>query len=739
MSMTLPISLLIDAAVKGTFVLLAAALVTTLLRRNSAAQRYLVWQFALVAVLTLPLVKAVSPWKLPLLPQLRSPVVQPQATTPVNTAPIANVVKHERQQNTAQLQLPTSTEAKTPLFAVILYWARFAWLAIALLLRLAFGFGLVRWFAVRAYPLFEDGWLELNQELSAQMGLHTQVHLYATPHVATPMTWGFRRPVVMLPAMAEDWSMERRRIVLLHELAHIRRRDSLTHLFAQLACAVYWFHPLVWKAAARMRAEAERAADDLVLRTGTKPSVYADHLLELIRTIGGMRTPALALPMAERSTFEGRLLAILEPHINRTSPRPWSVAGMIAAVALIVLPLAGLTTASALGTKLDAQVQRVQPPSLLAKLNGADGATHKLNDSAAQPTQPAQPAATMNVAQQTQQRVASSTAITALVRAMNDGDADVRLAAVQSLGEMDGDSTAVTALSNALRSDSDARVRKMAAWALGQIESNAAVPALTYALQNDKDVDVRRTSVWALGQIEDHAAVPALVQATRDADKEIRHTAIWALGQIEDKSAVPALVQALKSDDQDVRKQAVWALGQIESDDAVDALAAMRGDADPEVRSEVAWALGQIEDKSALPALSAMLKEDKVPEVRAKAAWALGQIEANPAPQALVDALKDPDSEVRATAAWALSQTEDPATVGALRAALKDSDTQVRQQVLHALMQMGDEIGAEVLADMLKDPDPEVRRAAAAALGHRGNDPDPRPEPQPRPRPRPIN
>ena len=73
-----------------------------------------------------------------------------------------------------------------------------------------------------------------------------------------PFTYGLLRPVIVLPASADEWTTDRRRSVLLHELAHVRRRDLLTNAIVQLACAVYWFHPLVRLAGRHVRIEAER-------------------------------------------------------------------------------------------------------------------------------------------------------------------------------------------------------------------------------------------------------------------------------------------------------------------------------------------------------------------------------------------------------------------------------------------------------------------------------------------------
>ena len=69
----------------------------------------------------------------------------------------------------------------------------------------------------------------------------------------------------------------------MHELTHIKRADRRTQAIAQLACAIYWFNPLVWYAAAGLARERERACDDEVLRFGATPSAYATLLLDLAR------------------------------------------------------------------------------------------------------------------------------------------------------------------------------------------------------------------------------------------------------------------------------------------------------------------------------------------------------------------------------------------------------------------------------------------------------------------------
>jgi TonB family protein len=123
----------------------------------------------------------------------------------------------------------------------------------------------------------------------------------------------------VLPSGAEHWPEDRRRVVLSHELAHIARHDWLLQICAELVRALYWFHPLAWLAAARLRQESERACDDAVLRIGIAPSLYASQLLDLARTLENSgRAWSTALAIARPSNLERRFAAMLNPSINRS-------------------------------------------------------------------------------------------------------------------------------------------------------------------------------------------------------------------------------------------------------------------------------------------------------------------------------------------------------------------------------------------------------------------------------------
>jgi TonB family protein len=131
-------------------------------------------------------------------------------------------------------------------------------------------------------------------------------------------------------------------LVLAHELVHVQQHDCLFQIVMQLACALHWYSPLVWLAAAQFRKERERACDDGVLRQGISGPEYAGHLLELVRTLQPGRPPSLAVAMAHQSHLESRLVALLDAKINRNRiGRRAALATLLAAVCLL-FPIAAV-------------------------------------------------------------------------------------------------------------------------------------------------------------------------------------------------------------------------------------------------------------------------------------------------------------------------------------------------------------------------------------------------------------
>jgi len=709
--------LLLDIALKGSVLVLIAAACAALSFRSTAAHRHYLWALALGGLLALPVLSGSLPWRLPVVPVAVQPS-RPHTASPAPTP--APTVKEGPSATTYGSRLPPPGSRPAPFRPSLSTFLRMLWLAGAMLvmLRLLAGVITLRRLLRGAREVTDPAWQALLARASAQLDLCTPVRLLASPHANMPMALGVWRPIVVLPMEIDTWSEELREVILLHELAHVRRRDVRANLVGQLACALYWFHPLVWTAARRLRIEAERACDDLVLGSGAPPSSYAGHLLTMVEASASLRAPVFALPMAQRSAFEGRVLAILDPRQARHGVTRRAAAFGALVLLAVTVPLA------ALGPQQEPSIRR-------DVVRTANRTTSRQVDHAVQTRVHVQSTTGVRVAAEAEARAEAAAhergqeprqsnpaVIAGLMASLGDADASVREAAAQALGSRQ-DTASINALVTALRRDASRDVRKTAAWALGEIEDKRAVPGLMSALRDERDKEVRTQIVWALGQIESDDAVAGLGAALRSEDDiEIRRMIVWALGEIESADAVPFLTPLLRDSDAELREKAVWALGEIESAEAVDPLMTMlAAERVSTVRKQIAWALGQIEDRRAAPALEGALRDTSV-EVRRMAIWALGELDdLHTAPAGLIAALRDSDLEVRRAAVHAIAEIEDPAAVPALVTLLHDADLEVRRGAVRALGEIRGAAAIEALVGALRDEDPEIRRMAAQALG----------------------
>jgi len=341
---------LLALAARATLLLLAALLFSRALRGAAAVTRHVLWTATFVLLLGLPIGMAWLPaWELPLLPVSgddATPVVVGAALPGSGTgggaaAGRATVVPGEgtvapglnarsagpgaagrgvagassRAGSPADPSTSPASGDPGGIPLALLLWAIGSAAAMA-----SVTVGTLRFRALvrDAEPVRDPVWLRQLGRLRLRLGIDAEVRLLRSTAAHTPMTGGWHRPVVVLPGSSTTWTPERREVVLLHELVHVRRHDALRQLLGQAALSLYWFHPLSWIASRQAAVSREQACDETVLALGTRPSEYAGHLLALAE---GMHVePALgSLPMIQPSQLERRIMAILAPHRPRAS------------------------------------------------------------------------------------------------------------------------------------------------------------------------------------------------------------------------------------------------------------------------------------------------------------------------------------------------------------------------------------------------------------------------------------
>ncbi len=325
---------------KMSLIVLAALAVSMMLRKRSAALRHWVLAAGVACAAASPMLTSIVPeWTLPL--GTPAPFTAYDDPAGAGTPGVAT-----RQEATgagvSRRPAQSAAVAAGQAFSARDLWPVFRTGGIAISLAiLLVGILRLAWVATRARELTTGRWVDLTTEISEIYGLRRRVTILQSDHPSLLVTWGLARPKVILPSSADEWSDDRARVVISHELAHISRGDWIVQLSAELLRAFYWFNPLMWIACRRLRLESEHACDDEVMSRGVEGSEYATHLIELARALNRNRYTWYPAPaMARPSSLERRVRAMLNTGLDRGP-----LTG--AARALIFVLLLGITAAVA--------------------------------------------------------------------------------------------------------------------------------------------------------------------------------------------------------------------------------------------------------------------------------------------------------------------------------------------------------------------------------------------------------
>ena len=370
-------TLLVDVVVKAWLIVIAALVAMRLLRDRSAALRHWVLALAVACAVAMPILTVGAPeWRLPL---REGAIALAPSREPASPAARASNTPRPREVITIESDAGRAARRSTDFFRLLaIAWAAGAAVGVALLL---IGLARLRYIAARATPLKGGRWAELTDRLAREAGIRRQVAVLRSDHPALLVTWGFVRPKIVLPAAATDWSEERARIVLCHELAHVGRGDWLTQLIAEFARTLHWFNPVMWIACRTLRRESELACDDAVLNRGVGPADYASHLVDLARASSAHRRPLVPAPgMSRASDLERRIAIMLHAHPNR-KPLTWHsrivTTVVLLAVAISVAGLRAQRYSTLSGTVTD-QTNAVLPNVTVAVTNAAAQARHEV-------------------------------------------------------------------------------------------------------------------------------------------------------------------------------------------------------------------------------------------------------------------------------------------------------------------------------------------------------------------------
>jgi len=380
---------LLSLLVRVTLIAAVGGCLCKLLRHASAAKRHLAATTTLAALIALPIAWALLPSvSLPILP------AKPVSTSAVERPSPAPGVAGSSSVGfpgpsvgaVTGITAPASLHVSGSQLLALAILTAFA-VTTALLLHLFLSLA-AAWITARRARRIEDASLRHDlDEARERLGVSRPVDLRESANIGVPVVWGFYRPVLLLPLGARLWTREQLRVVFLHEVAHVARRDGMGLLLGRIVTSLFWFHPLVWMLARIARRECERCCDDLVLAAGERPTDYAERLLAIVRSIARPDPFAGVAPaLAQRSNLEGRLVSILSAKQRRG---PVSRAGFIATIGSAALLLVLTATVQVVAAHPVGRL--VDPTSETASVTADDqgSAVHAILDG--EPTAPQSP------------------------------------------------------------------------------------------------------------------------------------------------------------------------------------------------------------------------------------------------------------------------------------------------------------------------------------------------------------
>jgi beta-lactamase regulating signal transducer with metallopeptidase domain len=382
----------VDLIVRAFVLMSAAWLAALVLRRRSASLRAGIWTVAFASLLALPAISRVTPaWRIAVLPAIEAaPAPQPVATQ-FESSVLPLSPKGPAEQRAAQIALEperpnfqgrrsgglveqsalrASTEPERPNFegrrsgglaeqsalresserqstpVSLGAIALGIWAAVAGLLLVRIGVNRIaaaRLIRNSATVCAGDAsWREDVESARRELRISRRVGIRFTDAVAVPAVIGVWRPTLLLPLDAGEWTADARRVVILHELAHVARWDAFDQLITEAGCALYWIVPPVWIAARNAASLREQATDDAVIRAGVRPSAYASELIDLAQNVSGADAAATSLAMAG-SRIQDRVTAILDPSVRRGRVTIGGALALIIVAGLAVTTLAAIS------------------------------------------------------------------------------------------------------------------------------------------------------------------------------------------------------------------------------------------------------------------------------------------------------------------------------------------------------------------------------------------------------------
>jgi len=339
---------LITTTLKATLILGAGVLAGLLFKKASASSRHFLMSALVITVSFMPFMTMIVPELTIPLPE----IIKSHTAPEVSLSAALNAIPDARGMDRSVVPSSTTGIASNPASNRKLEILFYLWLVGSVVAagRVAAGMAVCTKYRREARPLNSKRIIALVEKFSNRIGLRKIPAVMISSSTAVAYVNGITRPVLFLPSQVSRWPEDRLTSVLLHELAHIKRKDHISWPLINLAVSWLWFNPLVWVALGRIRRDKEKACDDYAISNGFNRNRYAKHLLEVYTFLTTSDRPApVSLPFARKNQVKERIIYMLNQRIDR---RPISRTMQLVFTVLLIIVAVPLISIKGLSSNI---------------------------------------------------------------------------------------------------------------------------------------------------------------------------------------------------------------------------------------------------------------------------------------------------------------------------------------------------------------------------------------------------
>jgi beta-lactamase regulating signal transducer with metallopeptidase domain len=331
---------LLSTFVKSIILLIIAALIQLCLKKLSSNLKHILWLTMLSGIVLIPVCFFV------ISPDFFRVVVQSGSS--FDALRILNAVFPRYNEFEVQIQSAAamvSAAKTTQSMGLISQWAVICvvlWIAGIMFLLIRMIVGKIGIMKIRTGARFikNRSTIETVEYLLGKLGIRRNIQVLISSSCRVPFTYRTFKPVILLPSGATEWPGERLRSVLIHELAHVKRVDSFTLLFARIVCSLFWFIPAVWIAYRHLYIEQEKSCDEYAVDEGIEAAHYARHILNVVRLARGrILLTGIFISRGKRKMLEKRILHLLMHDALKILTRKKVFIAAVALCLLLIFPV----------------------------------------------------------------------------------------------------------------------------------------------------------------------------------------------------------------------------------------------------------------------------------------------------------------------------------------------------------------------------------------------------------------